>query len=88
MARARISDEGVHGDHRSRSLREDVAGASGLAELLEIEKILRAPGGACPEHEVAAFSQIVRLLWVERELGRVEVARAEVVRLDDAQHVR
>ena len=29
-----------------------------------------------------------RVRWVERELGRVEVARAKVVRLDHAQHVR
>jgi hypothetical protein len=33
---------GMHGHGRTRSLREDVAGGSGPAELLEIEKILRA----------------------------------------------
>jgi hypothetical protein len=42
----------------------------------------------CREHEVASFSQIVRPQWVEREFGRVEVAPAEVVGIDDAQHLR
>ena len=46
------------------------------------------PAEPCRENEVAAFSQVVRLERVEWELGRVEVARAEVVRLDHAQHVR
>ena len=42
----------------------------------------------CREHEVAAFPQIAGLQRVEWELGRVEVARAEVGRFDRAQHIR
>jgi hypothetical protein len=57
------------GHGRRRSLREDVAGASGFAELFEIEEILRAPCSTLHRDEVVARADSHRAASERRHDG-------------------